>query len=122
MYGNKHVHVVGIHFLANLGEVAVVNLGVGCSLHVGIRAILHARVHDVLFLHSHCLELVAKLEHFPQVGVALIEAACVGHSVIKVGIWYCCHRAVVGAPASVSRIEIYANLINCLRIHCAGCK
>ena len=95
---DKHIHVVGIHLLADLRQTAVIFFFVGCSLDIGVRAVQRAREDDVLMLHAHAFERAPQLETLPQVRVRLVEAAGVGTSRFESRVWYGCHGSVVGTP------------------------
>lgn len=111
VYGDEHVHVVGLNLCGYLGEGAIVFCLVGRALDIGIGPVLAARVHDVLSLDAHLLEGLSELEYLPEIGVALIESARVGASRRgEVGVGNGGHGAIVRAPASVARVEVDAHV------------
>ena len=115
VHAEEVVGAVGIHLGGYYGQGAVVSLLVAGSGHPGIGAVGASAVLDGIVACG--LQYAPHLLGLPQVGVALIEAACVGASCFgQIGMRYGGHGAVVGAPSSVSGVEVDA------RLHVGRCR
>ena len=111
VYRDKEVHVVGIHFFANLRQWAVKLIVFRVVCNVGIWPVVCSRQHDVLAFNAHLHQLVYHREGSHQHGSRLVESFLAWPTCFwQVGIRYGRHRTVVRSVASMPRIEVDTQL------------
>ena len=118
---DEEIDVVGIHFLADFGQVSTVVPGSAVVGDVVVRVWTHVPVrhHDVVLVKPHLNQCFAHLDTLPQVGVALIEATGVGSAGGCVGIRYGGQWTVVRTPTAMSGVDINSGLVVVGRGNCS---